>query len=441
MRETFDPVYAWYVVGVLTLAYTFSFIDRQILSLLVEPIRHDLQLTDTQIGLLQGLAFAIFYTTLGVPFGRLADRTSRRAIICGGILVWSAMTAACGLARSFGVLFGFRVGVGVGEAALNPAAYSLITDYFPRDQVTRAIAVYTGGSFLGAGLALIIGGAVIDLVAGIGSVTLPVLGDLRPWQVAFVAVGVPGVAVAALMLTIREPARRGLIRSSGGAQAGVAIPEIVAFLKSHRAAYGFHFAGFSAIVLLAYANLAWVPTYFTRTFGWTAGEVGLRYGLVILIFGTAGVVSGGWLADLLRRRGYRDANLRLVVITSLALLPLGVASTLMPESWMALALSAPAAYLWAVPMGVAPAALQPITPNQMRAQISALYLLTITLVGLGVGPLLVALLTDRVFGDPQGIKYSLAIVSAGAAPLAALLLRLGMPAYRRSLEAAERGWQ
>jgi MFS family permease len=432
--------YAWYVVGVLTLAYTFSFIDRQILNLLVEPIRNDLGLSDTQISLLQGLAFALFYTTLGVPIGILADRKSRRLIIGCGIFFWSLMTAGCGLARSFWSLFGFRVGVGVGEAALSPAAYSMITDYFPPEKVTRAITVYTGGTFLGAGLSYIIGGYVIEMVGSMGAISIPVLGSLRAWQLAFIVVGLPGILIALLMVTVREPRRRGLILQQGEAREGVPIGEVLAFVHAHWRIYLSHFGGFSAIVLVAYAALAWTPTYFIRIFGWSAGDVGLIYGLVILIFGTGGVISAGWISDRIRAKGYKDANLRITIFGSLVLLPLGVAATLMPVDWMAVLLIVPVTFLWALPLGIGPAALQSITPNQMRAQISALYLLTINLVGLGLGPLSVALFTDYVFGDPSDVKYALSAVSAIGAPLCALLLWRGLPHYRASLDEADRGW-
>ena len=435
-----DAHYAWYVVGILTIAYTFSFIDRQILNLLVEPIRADLSLNDTQISLLQGLAFALFYTILGVPIGWLADRYSRRLIIGVGIFLWSFMTAGCGLARSFLALFGFRIGVGVGEAALSPAAYSLIADYFPPEEVTRAIAVYTGGSFLGAGLAYIIGGYVIEWVGSVGAVDVPVLGTLRSWQLAFIVVGLPGILISFLMFTIREPRRRGLIVKQGQAAEAVPFGEVLAFLRTHKRVYGLHFAGFSSIVLVAYASLAWTPTYFIRVFGWNAGQVGMVYGLIILVFGTGGVVGAGWIADKIRSRGYKDANLRMVMIGALLLTPLGAVATLMPLDWLAILFVIPVTFLWALPMGIGPAALQPITPNQMRAQISALYLLAVTLVGLGLGPLLVALLTDFVFGDPRDIKYSLATMCAVAAPLSAFLLWKGLPHYCTSLEEADKQW-
>ncbi len=207
-----SSAYAWYVVVVLTAAYVVSFIDRQILALLVEPIRRDLGLTDTQMGLIMGSAFALFYTILGIPLGWLADRFSRRGIIAAGITIWCLMTAACGLSRNFGQLFLARVGVGVGEAALSPSALSLISDYFPRERRGRAISFYNMGVSLGAGIAMIGGGWIIAGIIDAPPTTLPVVGEIYAWQTVFLVVGLPGLAIAALMATVREPERRDKLR-------------------------------------------------------------------------------------------------------------------------------------------------------------------------------------------------------------------------------------
>ena len=200
----------------MTVAYIFSFIDRQIINLLVEPIREDLQLTDTQISLLQGIAFALFYTLMGIPIARLADAANRRAIIAAGVFLWSLMTVMCGLAKSFGQLFAARIGLGIGEAALSPPAFSLFTDYFPPGKVTRAIAVFSGGSFLGAGLAYIIGGYVVDFVTRLDVVDIPVFGQVRTWQMAFIAVGLPGMLLRAAGAVPARTGTQGFARGSTG---------------------------------------------------------------------------------------------------------------------------------------------------------------------------------------------------------------------------------
>ncbi|HKZ72699.1 MAG TPA: MFS transporter, partial [Steroidobacteraceae bacterium] len=215
--DTYPPaLYSWYVVGVLTVTYTVSFIDRQIMALMIEPIRRDLGITDTQVSLLIGLAFAVFYTLLGLPIARLADRYSRRAIIAAGVAVWCVMTAACGLARSYAQLFLARVGVGVGEAALSPSALSMMSDYFPKRTRGRAVAVYNMGISLGAGLAMIVGGQVIAHVMQAPPVRLPVVGELFAWQTVFLVVGLPGLLMAVLMATVKEPARRERLRGGDG---------------------------------------------------------------------------------------------------------------------------------------------------------------------------------------------------------------------------------
>lgn len=441
-KEDFpNPVYAWYVVGVLTLAYIFAFIDRQIVNLLVEPIRHDLQLSDTQISLLQGLAFALFYTIMGIPIARLADVANRRLIIGIGVFLWSLMTCGCGLAKSFPQLFLMRIGVGVGEAALSPPAYSLISDYFPADKVTRAIALYTGGSFAGVGLAYIVGGFVVEYFTTVGFVQVPFLGQVRAWQLAFFGVGFPGILLAVWVLTLREPARKGVLGAASGSRPNsIPIRDVLAFLHAHWRTYGSHIFGVSISLIMVYAILSWAPAFFMRVHGWTVGEVGAIYGSMLLVFGTSGVVGAGWLADALRRRGHTDANLRVILFAAMCAIPFGIAAFLVANEWLALLLMVPLTFLSSLQHGIAPAALQPITPNQMRAQVSALYLTTVNLIGLGLGPTSVALLTDYFYGEPALVGYSLATVVAVTAPISVLIIGMGLKYYRRSLAAAEAGW-
>ena len=241
--------YAWYVVVLLTLAYIISFVDRQILGLLAELIKRDLDISDVQMSWLMGLSFAIFYATLGIPIGWLADRRSRRTIIAAGIAIWCLMTAASGFARQYWQLFLARVGVGVGEATLTPAALSLIMDY-PRNQVGRAIGFYTMGISLGMGVAYIVGGKVIGLVSNAPDLVLPVVGQLRAWQTSFLVVGIPGLFLAALMLTVREPERRGRIK--GGA--GITVAEAVRFLTTRWRVYGSLIVGKTVLTIVGYAQ-------------------------------------------------------------------------------------------------------------------------------------------------------------------------------------------
>ena len=430
------PVYRWYVVVLLMVAYAFSFIDRTILNLLVEPIRADLGLSDTQISLLMGLAFAIFYTVAGLPIAYLADRYSRRTIIGVGITVWCFMTAACGLSRSFGQLFLARMGVGVGEAALSPAANSLISDSFPKEQLGRAIGVYAMGTVIGMGLALIIGGQAIATTMAFGTVELPVVGALRPWQIVFLLVGLPGLVIALLMTTVKEPRRRGLLH---GDQV-VSLLSTARFLGSRWRTYSAHFLGLSVTTIMAYGYVGWVPTFFIRTYGWSIEQIGLAFGLVMTFAGMAGVYLGGWLADYWQNRGVADAHWRVILVAVGILLPAYGLVTLMPSPGLALAFLIPGVIGGGMSTPPALAALMIITPNQMRAMAAALYFFVLSLIGLTVGPTAVALLTDYYFADEAALRYSMAIVAFVSWLLASLVLLVGWKHYRRSLDES-RDWE
>ena len=426
-------VYGWYVVGVLIVAYTISYVDRTILTLLVKPIRESLQISDTQLSLLHGLAFAVFYTFLGIPIARLADRHNRTRIIAVGIAVWSLMTALCGFARNFGQLFLARVGVGVGEAALSPAAYSILSDYFKGAALTRALSVYTSAIYIGAGLALMIGGAVI---ATVPALDLPVLGHFEPWQVVFLFVGLPGLFVAVWMLTVREPVRTGM---SPAASAGQALPvrAVARYIGQRAGAYGFLIAGLSAGSLLWNGSMAWIPTFFIRTFEWTPAMIGMRFGLMLLLFGTAGILFGGWLSGWLRNRGHTDANLLVGILSAVLVFLPGVIAPLITDETLCFAAFCVFVLAGSMPYGAAGAAFQDITPNQMRAQVIAIYFFFLNLAGIGLGPTVVALFTDQVYGDDLAVKYSLVTVAAIMAPLSALLLWVGRRSYRKCLAEVE----
>ena len=219
-KATASLGYAWWVVIALTSVYTLSFVDRQILGLLVPSIKRDLGVSDTQIGLLQGLAFSLFYTLMGLPIGRIADRWNRRNLIVAGILIWSFFTTMSSVAKSFLLLFSTRIGVGVGEASLSPAGYSMMSDYFPKQKLGAAISVFYMGVFIGSSLAMLVGGTTVDMLARTPFITVPVLGMMASWRLTFVLVGLPGVLFALLASTIREPRRRNLLASADGRPRG-----------------------------------------------------------------------------------------------------------------------------------------------------------------------------------------------------------------------------
>lgn len=419
---------AWSTVAILMLAYVLSFIDRQILNLLVGPIRRDLVISDTQMSLLMGLSFALFYTVCGIPLGRLADTKSRRGLIAIGVLFWSAMTAACGMARLYWQFLLCRIGVGVGEAALSPAAYSLIADSFPAERRATAISVYSMGVYLGSGLAFLLGGLVIKFASAQGDVLLPVLGEVRPWQLIFLILGAAGVLFTLLLLAVREPARRGV-------GAGVAVPliEVGRYLRANRRTVLYHNFGFAGLAFAGYGSAAWIPTFFIRTYGWDAGHVGVVYGSIVAVFGCLGIVFGGRLADWMAKRGRTDANMRVGLYAAMAALPCVASFPLMDNALWAAALMAPTVFCLSMPFGVAPAAIQEIMPSAMRGQASAIYLFVITLIGLGIGPTAVALVTDYLFADDQALRYSLLIVSTLAVSSSLFLLAKGLQPYRESV--------
>ena len=420
------------------LAYTSSFVDRQILSLLVEPIRRDLQISDTQISLLAGLAFTIFYTLMGVPIARLSDQKNRKIIITAGIATWTLMTALCGAAKNFWHLFFARVGVGVGEATLSPAAFSMLADYFPVNRLARAFSIYSMGVYLGAGLAMIIGGLVVQLVSSAGSISLPVFGEIRPWQMAFITVAVLGAPVILLMFTVREPLRRGQAKDNERENAS-SYPKLIAFFRSNRRTITLHFMAFSLIGIGIVGYLIWTPTFFIRTYGWDASSIGLTYGTILLTAGTAGIYCGGFVADWLQKKGRADAILRAAFYSGVIVIPFAVITPLMPTAELAIGSLTIATFFLSFPQGLPAAALQVITPNALRAQVTAVYFLVGNLIASGIGPTLYALSTDYVFGDPMKLRYSLSIVSAIVLPIGTFLAFLALKPYSASVERARSG--
>ena len=423
---------AWVTVAILMVAYVLSFVDRQILNLLVEPIRRDLLISDTQMSLLMGLSFALFYTVCGIPLGRVADTRSRRGLIAVGVLFWSAATAACGMAKMYWQFLLCRIGVGVGEAALSPAAYSLIADSFPAERRATAISVYSMGVYLGSGLAFLVGGLVIQFASAQGDVVLPVLGEVRPWQLIFLILGVAGVLFTLLMLAVKEPVRR-------GAGAGVAVPlsEVGRYIRANRRTVLLHNFGFAGLAFAGYGSAAWVPSFYIRTYGWDAGQVGIVYGSIVAVFGCLGIVFGGRLADWMAKRGRSDANMRVGLYSALGALPMVTLFPLMDTAFWASMLMAPTVFCLSMPFGVAPAAIQEIMPNSMRGQASAIYLFVITLIGLGIGPTAVALVTDFVFADDSALRYSLLIVTTLAVLMSIILLAKSLKPYRESVTRLE----
>jgi MFS family permease len=434
-KET-SGAYAWYVVFILTLLYIVSFLDRTIISLVIDPLKEDLGVSDTQVSLLSGLAFALFYSAVGVPMGRLADARSRRWIIGVGATFWSLMASLCGLAQTYAQLFLARAGLGVGEATLMPAAYSMISDYFPRGKLPRAYAVFMLGAPLGSGLAFVIGGLVAEFAQNIGTLTLPVIGELRSWQLVFLITGLPGIGLALwALLTIREPARTGRMdKASTGA---LSLTTAFSYVRHNLNTYGALLGGMSLMAMFTLGYFAWVAVFFMRTHALAPGEVGAYFGPVATISGVAGVISGSFWCSWLARRGHIDAPVRTAVHSLWIAIPCGVVAPLVTDFGLSLTLVAVLIFFLTFPQGTNIAAFQLITPNEMRAQVSAIFLLVTNVFGLGLGATTVALFTDYVLGSPDQINISLALMTCLVATPALVLLTLGLKPYRASLQAAE----
>lgn len=423
--------YAWYVVAVLSLANVSGWIDRGILGTLLPSIKHDFHLTDTQASLLQALPFGLFFAVLGLPIARMADRSSRRNIIAAGAMLWSVFTTVSAWAWSFLALLIMRIGVGVGEATLNAPSISLIADFFPRDRLSRAMSIFSLGIFLGSGLGYFIGGMVFSMAT---NHTLPLFGTLLPWQSTFILVGLPGLLVAALLLTVKEPPRRNV--DQAGRYTPLAV--LVRYVAANKRTYIAHGVGFGLSALVNFALALWIPTLFSRVHGWDTGEAARVQGVLTMTIGVAGVLSGGWLSDRLTSRGRTDAPIVVGIIGALGMLVSAPLFALMPTGSSAVAALAVVNFFAAFPWGGASAAAAEMAPTTLRAQSVAIYFFVQLLFSGTVGPTVVGVFNDRVFG-PQGVAYSLAVVTASGEAFAAIFLAAGLGSYRRTLEYRE-GW-
>ncbi len=427
---------AWYAVIVLAVCYTFSFVDRLILAFLVTPLKHDLHLSDTQIGLLQGMAFAAFYSILGIPFGLAADRTNRRNLIAAGVVAWSLMTSCGSIARSFGTLALARAGVGIGEATLAPAAFSMIADYFPRERLSSAMSVYSMGIQIGIGFALILGGFIVQTVMRMPAVDVPGFGVLEPWRLTFLIVGAPGVFIVALLATVREPPRR-----AAHARLDVApLRARLAYVMGQIGARWRSTLGISVMMacqaMSNYAFGSWCPAFFERIHHWPNGRTGLVLGLLAMLGGCTGLFCGGRLSDRWLHHGIADAPLRVGLVSLLGVSATFVPAMLSPSVSATVALLVPAVFFLALPIGCSYASIQMIYPNEVRGTVSAIVLLVLNLLGLSLGTLLPGLLDDRLFHGGMMLGKSIALTASIASLTGAVAVLLTLGAYRRDFAAA-----
>jgi MFS family permease len=419
--------YGWYVVAILYLCYTFSFVDRSIITYLVEPIRADLLINDTYFSLLSGLSFVAFYAFLGIPVGRLADARSRRNLLLAGVALWSTMTILCGAADSFWELFVARMGVGVGEACLVPCAYSLITDYFPRERRGLPLTIFSGGIMLGAGVAHLCGGIVADYAQSGGAREVFLFGLVQPWQLAFILVGLPGIFFIVTIATIREPARH---ERKGNPNSGT----MFRYLGKNWDTFSSLILGTTFGAMTNMAMLGWAPVWIERRFAWSRTEIGSYLGIVIFVFGTVGLTLSGSLANRYIRAGKKLVYIKLMMAAeAVVIIPLVLARVYDNPYWVIGCIGA-IIFFTGIPSGLGPAALQELTPNEMRGQVTAIAFLVLALVATTLGNTLVGLLTDYVFVDPKEVRSSAVIVAVCASILGIISLRLGLRAYERTAE-------
>ena len=396
------------------------------LNLLVEPIRLDLQVTDTQISFLQGLAFAVTYILMSVPLGRMVDKYNRVGIMIGGVLVWSATTIACGLSKTYSQLLFARFGVGAGEAALSPAAWSVLSDYFRPTKLALPISVYLMGPYLGAGLAMIAGAEVLDWSREVDKVSLPIVGVVAPWQATFIAVGLPGVLIAGLLATIREPKRKGRLGALSDLPGWRAV---LRYMWQRKKVYAALHLGVPFIVVMLYGLQGWTPTILLRVYGWDLADAGRIYGTLALVTGSAGVLTGPILSRYLLGRGVLDAPLRVAVLgAGMATLSL-MTLPFQTSGEMALVSIGCASFFVTLPLALITTVMQEVTPNNMRGVVNGMYVVTTNVVGLALGPTLVAASTDYVFQDTMAVAKSLALVAVFVGPIAVYLLNQGRQSY------------
>lgn len=398
----------WLLVVLLTVAYVFSFVDRYVLGLLIEPIKADLNLTDQQIGLVIGTAFAVFYATMGIPLGWLVDRRRRTWIVAVGILIWSIATFMSGLASRFWHLFLARMMVGAGEATLSPAAFSLIGDSFPPERRGKPISFYSAALSLGAGLASLIGGAVLLWAKTTPSLTLPILGTVAPWQATFFAFGLPGVILGLIFFAVREPPRR--VSASQSGLSGNSLRDAARFVVRHGATYASFMSLICVMTIMAYAQ-SFLPSTFNRTWGWKIENYAFLNGASLLAIGPAVVLLSGWLSDRWSQQGVRDAPFKILIVGYLIMLPSGILPFFMTDGIWAFAILCVNTVGIAIVSAVGVTALLLITPSQIRGQIVAFYYITVGMTGLMLGPASVGWLSTSVFGE-ENIRYAMATVPA-----------------------------
>lgn len=423
------PAQAWYTVGVLAVITTFALLDQNILGLLIQQIKTDFDLTDSEAGLLLGPTQAIFYALVAVPFSRYIDRWTRKWIIAGGLIIWSLATAASGLAANFTQLFVARVVVGAGESVNGPTAYSMVADSFPRERLPRAVATLQLGSVAGSGLSRLLGGLIIGIIAFVGTPHLPFVGELHAWQVVLLCVGLPGLVVSLLTLTLKEPPRHNRQLETNKAGFGATIK----YLWLHFAVFGPMFIGLT-LGSLDTGSQAWGAAFFQRTYGWSPARYGIVTGLVSIPCMLTGLYLGAKWAEWFQKRGDPAGAYRVILYTRLFAIPFAILQPLMPTPELAMTFSAVAFVSLGMTGPMLNASMLAISPNEIRGQIMTLYLFIYTVVGVGMGPYVTGLTTDHIFTSPSDLRWSIMLLHVVFLPLSLGVTWLGLKAFRKEVE-------
>ena len=435
MKDTYSRFYLWYVVAILTLASTFSIIDRQILNIMIGPVKRDLGgISDFQVSLIMGFAFTFLYSVLSYPAGRIADRYSRKNLMVAGIASWSLLTMVCGLAHQYWHLFLARMGVGVGEATLGPAANSALADYFDASRMPLMIGIVSSAPFIGQGLANIAGGTLIDYLEATPNFVWPIVGELYSWQMVFIVVGAPGLLIALAMWFLQEPARRGKMRDT---QDSVPFREVWAFVLERKKFFALVFLGYLCLATQGWSLFSWLVEYYVRNHDWTRSEIGLVYGSIALGVGIAGSVIGGLWAGWLISKNVVDGTLRVVMYGTIVLLPTAGLLTVVSDPWLGIILLIPVTFCMAMPPGLMMATLQAIAPNELRGQMVAFYLIAVNFLAYTFAPTLPAMMSDFIFADELALGKSISILAVFNYSLAAICFYFGLRQYRLAIEAAQ----
>ena len=425
---------AWRTLVILTILYWFGTLDRQIAALLIPDIKADLGLSDFQVSLIQGLAFGLLYMLMSPLAGWLVDRFSRRMILFGSVLGWSFSAMASGISNTFGTLFGARAGVGGFESALNPTSYSLLSDLFPPKKLALPMSIYVLGGNFGSGMSFLAGGAIIAFVAASPSISLPFVGELAGWQMAFLITGAPGLLLAPLIWFARDPRKV----TTTVKKDETTFAQLWQHVRSHFRFYILHHLGFGIVMSLIVGLQSWNASYLSRAFGWELSKIGYILGSTQLLAAVAGLIFHGWMVDRMFAKGRHDAHLLYFLVMMVLALPCGAIAYTASTPMVMLIFYNLTYFLVMSFASIGPAALQIATPSRLRGKASASYMVVITIMGTILGPVFVASLTDFVFSEAE-IGKSMAVFAAVSCILAALAFAFGRGPMRRAVASQMEG--